>query len=232
MDELGRLRQGDLAALEKCQGEISEAYEQAQDRALEAATMLLVDGPLEIIKARRAAAKEAVDQGIRGTLLARNAILGVWDVAGLDRTAFALFRVKSGLENIYGRAERLQKTLTGAKALYDLSQWSDPDRDDLQKIKDGTLQLAEMFLGDETLGPALKLGRFTGDTALRLLSLYRAAAAASGFFWDIMAQRFAWGPLVDELRRSLETNLQAVRALQARSRDLQNELNCLRTALR
>jgi hypothetical protein len=72
----------------------------------------------------------------------------------------------------------------------------------------------------------------TGAGVLRLLSLYRATDAACGFFYDIMKQRLVWGPLVEELQRSLETNLGAVRALQEKSRDLHDQLNCLRTGLR
>ncbi|HMA54445.1 MAG TPA: hypothetical protein VKT17_08275, partial [Acidobacteriota bacterium] len=205
MEELGRLRQGDLKALETCTGQISAAYADAQDRALDAATLLLVDGPLEILKKRRDAIKGRIDQGLRKLLSERSGVLDEAAIARLDRSSFDLFRAKYGFENVYGRAERLQKTLTAAKSLYDMGQWADSDKADFEKLKDGTLQLVEMFLGDETLGPALKLGKFTGDTALRFLSLYKISAAASGFFWDIMAQKFAWDPLVDELQRSLET---------------------------
>jgi hypothetical protein len=232
MDELGRLRQGDLKALEKWQGEISRAYDDAQARALDAAAMLLVDGPLEILQKRRDSMKEAIDYGLTMTLLSKNAVLSADAVAGLDRTAFSLFRMKYLFEGIYGRAERLQKTLSGAKSLYDMSQWADSDQSDLEKIKSGTAQLVEMVINEPAVGDAIRLGKITGNTILRFLSLYKATDAAFGFFYDIMKLKFAWGPVVDELQRSLETNLRAVRTLQERSRDIQNQLNCVRANMK
>jgi hypothetical protein len=232
MDELGRLRSGDLRALEECQSDITEAYDEAQERALDALTMLLVDGPLDILKQRRGAAKEFIDQGIMNTLLTRNSVLGVENVSDLDRAAFGFFRLKYAFENVYGRAERLQATLSGARSLQDMDGWANSDKDDLEKLGAGVLQLTEMVLGDEKVGAALKIGKLAGDGILRFLSLYRATDAACGFFYDIMKQRFVWGPLVEELQRSLETNLRAVRTLQEKSRDLHDQLNCLRTGLR
>lgn len=232
MDELGRLRSGDLRALEKCQGEITGAYDEARERALDALTMLLVDGPRDILARRRGAAKEFIDQGIMQTLLTRNALLGVENVSDLDRAAFGFYRLKYAFENVYGRAERLQATLSGARSLQDMDGWANSDKDDLEKLRAGVVQLTEMVLGDEKIGGALRIGKLTGAGVLRFLSLYRATDAACGFFYDIMKQRLVWGPLVEELQRSLETNLGAVRALQEKSRDLHDQLNCLRTGLR
>lgn len=232
MGELGRLRQGDLQALEKWQGEISRAYEDAQGRALDAAAMLLVDGPLEILQKRRDAIKKAIDYGLTQTLLSKNAVLSADQMAGLDRTAFSLFRMKYLFEGVHGRAERLQKTLTGAKSLYDMGQWAESDQGELEKIKSGTSQLVEMVLNEPAVGDAIRLGKLTGDTILRFISLYKATDAAFGFFYDIMKLQFAWGPVAEALQKSIETNLQAVRTLQERSRDLQNQLNCVRMSLR
>ena len=228
MEELSRLRQGDLAALKEREAEISAAYEEAQERALDAMTMFLIDGPLEILNKRREAMEQAFDHDLTKTLLVRNVTLNAEDLARLDQKGFALFRMKNAYERIYGRAERLQNTLSGARSLSDMTGWADSDKDDYEKIKDGTLQLVEMLLGDEKVGGALKLGKLTGKSALRLLSLYRATDAAWEFFYDIMQQKYIWEPLVDELNKSLETNRRAVIALQKKSRDLQTRLNCLR----
>jgi hypothetical protein len=229
LEELGRLRQGDLEALQACERRVSAAYEEARDRALDAAAMLLVDAPLEILQARREAMKEGLERGLRSVLGERSGALDRAAVAALDRQAYDHFRLKYVLENIYGRTERLHKTLTGAKSLADMAAWSEPDRDDYGKLKDGTLQLVEMLLGDESTGGALKLGRLTGKAALRFLSLYKAVDAAMGFVGDIVAQKLAWEPLVDRLVASLETNRRAVKALQEKARDLRIRIDCLRT---
>lgn len=232
LDELGRLRQGDLQALKACEEEIGRAYEDAQDRALDAAAMLLVDAPLEILQARREAMKAGLEQGLKRVLFSRSGALDGATVAALDRQAYDHFRLRYSMEDIYGRTERLHKTLTGAKSLSDMADWADSDKTDFEKLKDGTLQLVEMLLGDERTGGALKLGKLTGRAALRFLSLYKVADAAFGFLADIAAQKLAWEPLVEELVKSLETNRRAVQTLQDKVRDLQNRINCLRNGMR
>ena len=232
MDELGRLRQGDLAALKKCEEEISLAYDEARDRAMDAMSMLLIDGPLEILQERRRAMKQAFDFGITKNSLLKNAVLDAGEMTALDRAGFGLFRTKYAFEAVYGRAERLQKTLTAAKSLYDMGQWADSDKADFEKLKEGTLQLVEMALGDEKIGGAFRLGRLTGEGVLRLLSLYKATDAACGFFYDLMKQKFVWEPLVEQLTKSLESNRQAVRTLQEKALELRKRLDCLRGGLR
>jgi hypothetical protein len=232
MDELGRLRQGDLEALKKCEEAISLAYGEARDRALDAMSMLLIDGPLEILQERRKALKQALDFGITRNSLLKNAVLDAGERAALDRAGFGLFKAKSAFEAVYGRAEKLHKTLTGAKSLYDLGQWADSDKTDFEKLKEGTLQLVEIALVAVRVGDAFKLGRLTGEGVLRFLSLYKATDAACAFFYDIMKQKFVWEPLVERLTESLETNRQAVRTLQEKARALQSRLDCLRTGLR
>ena len=194
--------------------------------------MLLVDAPLEILQARRESMKAGLETGLKSVLYSRSGALDEAAVAMLDRQAYDFFRLRYSLEDIYGRTERLHKILTGAKSLYDTEGWADSDKADFEKLKDGTLQLVEMLLGDERNGGALKLGRLTGRAALRFLSLYKIADAAFGFVADIAAQKLAWEPLVDELVKSLETNRRAVQALQDKARDLRDRLNCLRSGLR
>ncbi|HSQ79303.1 MAG TPA: PDZ domain-containing protein [Candidatus Bathyarchaeia archaeon] len=232
LEELSRLRRGDLQALQACEQKISQAYEDAQDRALDAASMLLVDAPLEILQARREAMKAGVEQGLKRVLFSRSGALDGAAVAALDRQAYDHFRLGYSMEDIFGKTERLHKTLTGAKSLYDMAGWADSDKSDFEKLKAGSLQLVEMLLGDDRVGGALKLGKLTGKAALRFLSLYKAADAAVGFLGDIVAQKLAWAPLVDELVRSLETNRRAVQSLQEKARDLQNKINCLRSGMR
>jgi hypothetical protein len=47
-----------------------------------------------------------------------------------------------------------------------------------------------------------------------------------------MKQKFVWGPAAESIQKSIDINLQAVRTLQQKSRDLQDKLNCLRTQLK
>jgi hypothetical protein len=230
MEELSRLRQGDMATLKEREDEITAAYEEAQERALDAMSMLLIDGPQEILGKRREALKKAIDNDLTKTLLVKNVTLKAEEIARLDQKGFVLVRMQNGYTRIYDRTEGLQKTLSGAKSLSDMSGWADSEKSDYEKIKEGTLQIVEMMLADEKVGGALKLWKFTGASALRLLSLYKATDAAWEFFYDIMKQKFVWGPMVDELNKSLETNRRSVVALQEKSRDLQARLNCLRSA--
>jgi chaperonin cofactor prefoldin len=230
LEELSRLSQGDMAALKEREDEITAAYEEAQDRALDAMSMLLMDGPMEILSKRREAMKKAIDNDLTKTLLVKNVTLKAEDIARLDQKGFVLVRMKNGYTRLYDRTEGLQKTLSGAKSLSDMSGWADSEINDYEKLKEGTLQIVEMMLADEKVGGKLKLWKLTGASALRLLSLYKATDAAWEFFYDIMKQKFVWGPLVDELNKSLETNRRAVIELQEKSRDLQTRLNCLRNA--
>ncbi|MGC9055572.1 MAG: PDZ domain-containing protein [Candidatus Saccharicenans sp.] len=227
-ENLSRLNQQNLAELDKWQKEISKAYEEAQDRLMDAVGLLLIDGPLDILQKRRTQMKEAIGNGIFSSILARKAAINPEEAALLDNQVFNYLKLKYRYESIYGQAEQLEKRLSEAKAIYDLDQWANSDKSDYQKIKEGLLQLTEMMLNEPAIGGSLKLGKVTGETLLRWLSLYKAASAASGFFWDILQQKFAWEPVINQLLKSIDQNREALLKLQQKAALLRTQLQCLK----
>jgi hypothetical protein len=53
------------------------------------------------------------------------------------------------------------------------------------------------------------------------------AAYASGFFWDIMNQWAAWGPLAANLQQDLETNTKGMTALREKAAQTLQDIECL-----
>jgi hypothetical protein len=227
MANIGRLNQHDVAELQKWEGEVTGAYQAAQDRLMDAVGLLLVDSPLDILQKRQAEMREALDSGMVTSLLARKAAVTADEAAALDNQVFDLVKMKYRYENIYGQAERLEKTMAEAKATYDLDQWSNGDKSDFDKMKDGMMQLTEMALSEPALGGALKIGRLTSENLLRFLSLYKATAIAAGFVGDIVAQKLAWGPVMEQLERSIELNRQGLDHLRQRAAQLRQQIQCL-----
>lgn len=227
VENLSRLNQQNLDELQKWEKEITRAYETAQDRLIDAVGLLLVDGPLEILQKRQQEMKEAINSGLFTSLLARKAALTEQQAAAFDQQVFTYLKLKYQYENIYGRAEQLQKRLSEAKAVYDLDQWANSEKSDYEKLKDGLWQLTEMMLNEPAVGGAIKLGKITGENLLRWLSLYKAVSAASGFFWDIMQQKFAFEPVMKELLKSIDQNREALEKLRLKAQLLREQLKCL-----
>lgn len=227
-ENLSGLNQQNLAELDKWQKEISKAYEEAQGRLMDAVGLLLIDGPLDILQKRRAQMKEAIGNGIFTSILARKAAINPGEAALLDNQVFTYLKLKYRYESIYGQAEQLEKRLSEAKSLYDLDQWANSDKSDYQKMKEGLLQLTEMMLNEPAIGGSLRLGKITGETLLRWLSLYKAVSAASGFFWDILQQKFAWEPVINQLLKSIDQNREALLKLQQKAALLGKQLQCLK----
>jgi hypothetical protein len=232
MAAIARLGGQDAAELAKWEQEVSAAYQAAQDRMIDAVGLLLVDGPLDVLQKRQAEMREAIGSGLLTSLLARKAAVTADEAAALDGQAFAWLKMKYRYEAVYGQAERLGKRMTEAKAVYDLDQWASSDTSDFEKMKEGIGQLVEMALGDPAVGGALKVGGLTGDTLLRWLSLYKAAAIGAGFLGDIVAQRLAWGPVMERLEQSIEQHRQAVERLGQRAAGLRQQIQCLESARR
>ena len=227
MANISRLNQRDVAELQKWERQITESYQAAQDRLMDAVSLLLVDSPLEILQKRQAEMRGAIDGGMVTSMLARKAAVTADEAAALDNQVFDLLKVKYRYESIYGQAERLEKTMAEAKATYDLDQWSNSDKSDFDKMKDGMLQLTEMVLNEPALGGALKIGRLTGENLLRFLSLYKATAIAAGFVGDIVAQKLAWAPVMEQLEQSIEQHRQALEHLRQRAAELRQQVQCL-----
>jgi hypothetical protein len=101
------------------------------------------------------------------------------------------------------------------------------EKSDYEKLKDGLWQLTEMMLNEPAVGGAIKLGKITGENLLRWLSLYKAVSAASGFFWDIMQQKFAFEPVMKELLKSIDQNREALEKLRLKAQLLREQLKCL-----
>ena len=232
MANIGRLNQQNVADLQKWEQEVSAAYGAAEERAMDAAGLLLVDGPLEILRKRQQQMREAMDSGLVTSLLARKAAVTREEAAALDHQAFGFLKMKYRYEGVYGQAERLEQHLAGAKAGYDMDQWANGDKSDFEKMKAGMMQLAEMALGDPAIGGAISVGRITGENLLRWLSLYKAVNLAAGFLGDIVAQRLAWGPVMEQLERSIDTNRQGLEHLRQRATRLRQQLGCLQSASR
>lgn len=227
MANIARLNQKDVAELQKWTGQVTESYQAAQDRLMDAVGLLLVDSPLEILQKRQEEMRAALDNGMVTALLARKAAVTADEAVAFDKETFELLKAKYSYEQIYGQAERLEKRLGEAKATYDMDQWSNSDKDDFDKMKDGMMQLTEMALNEPALGGALKVGRLTGATLLRYLSLYKATAIAAGFAGDIVAQKLAWGPVMEQLQSSIEQHRQALERLRQRAADLRQQIQCL-----
>jgi hypothetical protein len=230
MANIGRLNQQNVAELQKWEKEVSAAYGAAEERAMDAAGLLLVDGPLEILRKRQQQMREAMDSGILTSLLARKAAVTGEEAAALDRQAFGFLKMKYRYEGVYGQAERLGQHLAGAKAGYDMDQWANGDKNDFEKMKAGMMQLVELALGEPAIGGAISVGRITSENLLRLLSLYKAVNLAAGFLGDIVAQRLAWGPVMEQLERSIDTNRQGLEHLRQRAVGLRQQLECLESA--
>ncbi len=227
MANIARLNQKDVAELQKWSGQVTESYQVAQDRLMDAVGLLLVDSPLEILQKRQAEMREAIDGGLVTSILARKAAVTADEAAAFDDQAFQLLKAKYRYEQIYGQAERLEKHLGEAKAASDMDQWSNGDKGDFDKMKDAMMQLTEMALNEPALGGALKIGRLTGATLLRYLSLYKATAIAAGFAGDIVAQKLAWGPVMAQLETSIDQHRQAVEHLRQRAASLRQQIQCL-----
>ena len=227
MANIGRLNQKDVAELQKWERQVTESYQAAQDRLMDAVGLLLVDSPLELLQKRQAEMRGAIDGGMVTSMLARKAAVTADEAAALDSQVFGLLKMKYRYESIYGQAERLGKTMAGAKATYDLDQWSNSDKSSFDKMKDGLMQLTEMALNEPALGGALKIGRLTSENLLRFLSLYKATAIAAGFAGDIVAQKLAWGPVMEQLGQSIEQHRQALEHLGQRAADMRRQVQCL-----
>jgi hypothetical protein len=53
---------------------------------------------------------------------------------------------------------------------------------------------------------------------------------AAGFLGDIVAQQLAWGPVMEQLERSIDTNRQGLEHLRQRAVHLRQQLECLQSA--
>lgn len=229
------LNAAERAEMERLTEEISQDFDAAKERAYDFAVTTLVDMPL-------AKYAEVYEQKVKQMEYEIKGLIGKSTTPLSDEARTALqeeIRLKSILKAQYQDAfavnKKLLETYQGAGYGNDIYKWEQESRQSggWKKGLDTGLLMGKILLDHPKLEDFLnKKDWFGGNKLWQVVSAGKLAAYGTGFFFDVLDLYFAWGPQMEQMKKDLQYNAQAMEQMRQKAEQTSRQIDCLERLLK
>jgi formylglycine-generating enzyme required for sulfatase activity len=200
MSDASILHQQGPASFQNWEAQVAAKYRSAQDRLLEALTLMLIDSPPETRRKLFEELYKTLSDTMMNAIVSRKSMTTGEQTAAVDRKIFRLLELQLRFQLIFGTAAHIQNQL--GKISYDLNHWAAADRTEFEKLKTRLLQFIEILVNEPSLIVKIDGKVAKNDALFRWLSPHTSVVTGFDFLCDIVAQRRTWLTISDDLKRS------------------------------
>ncbi len=239
---IAALNAKDVNQLGQLSDDISHAYDQAKERVADLAADVFLGaadmGNETIFEGATRDYEESrnnLEEGLNALRQSRGEAVNPAVLQQADEQIQAFSATREQLETIYQSMAKLHglnyytiKGLQYGKSVASVA--AEPDLED--KVKGAFLEGVGILLDHPRLAALWKDAHFLRNARFGVVSdAWTYGQYIVDYSIDILSQRQAWGPLVDQLRSNIEANRKAVLALQAKAALAHSEAACLETLI-
>ncbi len=235
LKKLIALNQSQRDQIDQLTARISADYRAATERAYDFAVGLLTDLPLAKYADVQEVNLARMEQYIEKKSLERAVPMSASALEALKQDIKNMTALKDQHKKAAEALERMLAMYSGTQYGSDISKWDEGTRTsgDRQRSLDAILLSGKILLDHPWLKKMLSHQDWFGGNALwQVTAIGKMAWTASDFFWDIMHQYAAWGPLTAELRKDLKANSVAMEKLRLKAQENMLEIQCLENLVR
>lgn len=232
LKNLIKLNETQRSQIDQMTKEITNAYDKSVDRAWSVVFDLMTSLPADKFLDNYNVAKSKLDDAIK----VRTGILTTpLDPAAIQKVQSEITSLeiaKGKLDDIYQNSQKLLDVFKGTNYGYEIDKWNSEEKGEYEKAQDGAVMIGKILLDHPALEKYLSTKAFfAGEKYWQVAAMGRMASYATGFFFDILNQQFAWAPLTASLNESIEKNARAMDVLRFNSEKTYKEISCLEAAL-
>jgi membrane-associated protease RseP (regulator of RpoE activity) len=235
LKKLMALNQSQRDQIDQLTDQISKDYRAATERAYDFAVSLLTDLPLAKYADAQKVNLARMEKYIAKKSLERATPMSADALKALERDIEKMAALKDQDTKAVEALERMLAVYSGAQYGSDIDKWDQGTRTsgDRQRSLDAILLAGKILLDHPWLEKMLSHQDWFGGNALwQVTAIGKMAWTASDFFWDIMHQYAAWGPLSAELQKDLKANNAAMEKLRLKAKENVREIQCLKDLMR
>ncbi len=232
LKNLIKLNEAQRAQIEQTTAEISKAYSESVDRAWNVVFDLMTSLPADKFMDNYNVAKAKIDDAIK----VRTGMLTTpLDAADLQKVQSEIRDLETAglkLDDIYLNSSKLLDVFKGTNYGYEIDKWNSNEKAEYEKAKEGAVMIGKILLDHPALDKYLSTKAFfAGEKYWQVMAMGKMASYATGFFFDILNQQFAWSPLTAGLTENIQKNALAMDMLRFKAEKTYKEISCLEAAL-
>lgn len=221
------------AEIDKLTGEISERYEEAQDRAWEVVIDLMTGVSLDAFSAEHVKRLKGIDDAIAAKVALKSTPQDPASLRAIENEITLLESAKFRAGEAYASTDELVNQFKRSKTTKDVDDWWRENEGLVERAKSAVALAAGLSLDHPWLEKWLgRQAFFAGEKLWQVTTMGRLAYYAAGFGYDILTQWTIWEPMTHRMQNELQYNVQAIEKLRLRAEQASREVDCLKTMLR
>lgn len=220
------------AQIEQTTAAISKAYGESVDRAWNVVFDLMTSLPADKFMDNYNVAKSKIDDAIKVRTGMLTTPLDAADLQKVQSEIRNLETARLKLDDIYLNSSKLLDVFKGTNYGYEIDKWNSDEKAEYEKAKEGAVMIGKILLDHPALEKYLSTKAFfAGEKYWQVAAMGKMASYATGFFFDILNQQFAWSPLTAGLMENIQKNALAMDMLRFKAEKTYKEISCLEAAL-
>ncbi|HEY9162343.1 MAG TPA: PDZ domain-containing protein [Desulfomonilia bacterium] len=227
-----KINESQRSQIEQTTREISKAYDESVDRAWSVVFDLMTSLPADKFMDNYNVAKAKIDDAIKVRTGMLTTPLDAADLQKVQGEIRSLETARVKLDDIYQNSSKLLDVFKGTNYGYEIDKWNSQEKSEYEKAQDGAVMIGKILLDHPALEKYLSTKAFfAGEKYWQVMAMGKMASYATGFFFDILNQQFAWAPLTASLNENIERNAHAMDVLRFKAEKTYKEISCLEAAL-